>query len=105
MDSTTIQGVRFSSTSGKPQVIELKAEIRNNKEVGRSLWLIGGVTGYESFCLDGKSDKNVRSRLYNMKARGWWACAGTRGRWDALYIHGMQMEKMIKDLQLERKVK
>jgi hypothetical protein len=44
----------------------------------------GGVTGWENFIL--REDDVVA-----MCERGWVACAGTRGRWDRLYIPADQM--------------
>ena len=42
----------------------------------------GGVTGFESL-----SVKNMCAGK-----GGWWACAGTKGRWDSLYVPADQIE-------------
>lgn len=45
-----------------------------------------GVTGYESFLLT-----NTDKKIFSV---GWHACAGTKGRWDTLYIPADQMQEM-----------
>ena len=45
----------------------------------------GGVTGYESYCLD----ENTVER--NM-GRDWIACMGTNGRWDRLVVPWSSMK-------------
>jgi len=55
-----------------------------------------GVTGHESYYLDG-----FVSNLEEYKLSGLWPCAGTQGRWNAMYVHGWQVAKIAKDLDLE----
>ena len=43
----------------------------------------GGVTGFESFMV---KDMNFST--------GWYACAGTEGRWDTLFIPAEEMQKL-----------
>ncbi|KKN80814.1 hypothetical protein LCGC14_0326200 [marine sediment metagenome] len=101
METTTIQGVRFDCRTGEPRVVDIQVEVRTDSEADRAVWLAkGGVTGYESFCLDRSSPADLKARFYKMKLNGWWACMGTEGRWDALYIHGLQMTKLLEDLEL-----
>lgn len=91
---TTIHGVRFSHTDGKPWSVEVTARLASSESLGKIVELDNGVTGYESFCLEGPSAVDVDK----MKCNGWWACAGTPGRWDALYFHGLQMAKLFRKL-------
>ncbi len=44
----------------------------------------GGVTGYESFFLKEET-------IYDVTQYGWLACAGTKGRWDRLFISAPEM--------------
>ena len=93
--STTIQGVRFSCSSGKAKRVVLIAQFKEefSEFVGESVLISGGVTGYESFVVESAD-------FGHMIAYGWWACAGTPGSWDALYIHGLQVKRMLEDLEL-----
>jgi hypothetical protein len=50
--------------------------------------LEGGVTGYESMYLE---SPNVEEVL----AHGWNACAGTVGRWDALFIPPESIQRVL----------
>lgn len=50
-----------------------------------SWWIevvVGGVTGYESMQID-----NLKDRING----GWSACAGTKGRWDTLFLPAESM--------------
>ena len=98
---THIWGVRFHHTTGKPRTVQLLAKLVDNETLGKVVQLDGGSTGYESFCLEGTSAAN----LERMKSGGWWACIGTFGQWDALYIHKFQMRKLFKDLNIEEKTR
>ena len=82
-----IQAVRFNCLSGEPTACEVTLQKDSNPMP--CVKLSGGPTGYESFVLDGPAAVD----LHRMVSRGWWACAGTPGRWDALYIHGIQLAK------------
>jgi len=96
-----VKAVRFSSSSGEPRCVTLEACIFEYPSMGKCLKLIKGVTGYESFCLEGAPGRKRAIRDFShMVVRGWWACGGTPGRWDALYIHGLQMKKVFKELNV-----
>ena len=94
---TTIYGACFSCTSGKSRAVQVLVRLVNNETLGKVIQLDGGVTGYESFCLEGKSAVDID----RMKSIGWWACAGTPGRWDALYFHGLQMSKLFEEFNIK----
>ena len=51
----------------------------------------GGVTGYESISLDDLLTVD----------KGWYACAGTKGRWDTLYIPQKWIEIIRKEYLLD----
>lgn len=56
------------------------------------LELFLGVTGYESF--EFESDINKR-----IKEGGWSACAGTKDRWDSLFIPADQMKIALDEME------
>jgi hypothetical protein len=87
-----IVGVEFNCITGQPKIKELKVELITS-ENGEYIQLIGGVTGYESFYIDYKGKRDT-DRLYNMVLHGWFACVGTTGSWNTLYIHGLQMKQL-----------
>lgn len=96
---TTIKGVRFTCSLGEPKVVELRVELRRYDRHDPTCDVIrvyGGVTGWESFNVG----EGTITDLSKMKANGWWACAGTPGRWDALYFHSLQMARMFKEFGL-----
>ena len=90
-----IKGVRFNCSTGDPKIVECQFELRHNKTLGNVIEVTGGVTGYESFCLGG----GARVHVDKMVAHGWWACAGTPGRWDGLYFSGLQMKWLFSELK------
>ncbi len=49
----------------------------------------GGVTGYESVRCDKIIDRD----------KGWWACAGTKGRWDSLFVPLESLRIIVKELR------
>ena len=64
----------------------------------RSLYIIkGGVTGYESFCIECFDD------FQKMIDKGWTACAGTKGSWDRLFIPGKSMKEVFEFFNLVEK--
>ena len=52
----------------------------------------GAVTGYESMTV-----KNVYIRT--SKNTGWYACAGTKNRWDTLFLPATSMQKIVEWLK------
>jgi len=90
-------GVRFNCLTGKPSVVVCGVTLEKSILLGPWIRVHGGVTGHESFCLGGKSAADLKS----MTTFGWHACAGTPGRWDALFFHGLQMAKLFKDMGID----
>ena len=78
--------------TGKTKIVDvvMTVEYLHSKYV-EGLWVKiteGGVTGYESMkaeLLGERHDDN-----------GWSACAGTKRRWDGLFIPPEEMQKVIK---------
>ena len=71
--------------NGKEREIEVYYEVV--KRDGRSIFrLINGVTGYESFYIYDKY-----TQLDGMLKHGWYACAGTKGKYDKLFIPAEDM--------------
>ena len=93
-----VEGVRFRCSSGRPMCEEIIAELDMDESVfkGGVVRLENGPTGYESFVVELVKPEGMQ----RMIDHGWWACAGTPGRWDSLYISGLQMKKMLKELGL-----
>ena len=87
MKTIDINAIRTNSITGKKKDVMLKVA----KEFHESLdsWWIkivdGGVTGYESCQVD---------TLERTTKGGWSACAGTKGRWDSLFIPEIEMQKI-----------
>lgn len=54
----------------------------------------GGITGYESI----PSSYLIATEIAKMINKGWYACAGTAGRWDQLFIPGDQMRIILNEL-------
>jgi hypothetical protein len=79
-----IEAVRFHQRTGKASIVTCDLTIIDGFD-GNVLKMIGGPTGYESFCLEGKS----KIDLEHVYICGMWFCAGTEGRWDALYVNGI----------------
>ena len=86
-----IKGLRTDCFSNFEQVIELDYYAKVG--VGYRLWfyITPGITGYESFEINPDSIKRV-------KAGGWSACAGTKGRWDKLFIPAHEMQIALDDI-------
>jgi hypothetical protein len=67
---------------------------RSGAEIGRRfLFSIekGGVTGCESFYIDGYVMREIVKELSeDGREDSWCACAGTVGRWDRLEVHGVK---------------
>lgn len=78
-----VKATRTSCLTGKSKVVEVKID-RVYHESLNSGWIrivSGGVTGYESMRED-----NVKEMT-----EGWCACAGTKNRWDTLFIPAEEM--------------
>lgn len=93
-----LEAVRFNCVSGAAKVVTvtLSQSVYTEGVLLGETWihLANGVTGAESFCLRGKHPAD----LERMKAEGWWACAGTPGRWNGLYVNGLQLIKALEKL-------
>ncbi len=95
----TLYGVLFNCTNGLARAVQCGVFIEEKKD---SKWVIleGGVTGYESFSFEGRGKGDLEA----MRQGGWHACTGTDGRWDTLYFHKLQMQKLLNKLA-EREAK
>jgi hypothetical protein len=85
----TLKATRRYLASSKDIESEVEVIVRiedHRSEHGGVIFRIveGGVTGWESFFV---TDRNLRATCLD----GWNACAGTRGRWDSLFIPPDQM--------------
>ena len=86
--SLVVQAEKTSCISNEQtRIVSVCVKIKYHEEP-KSQWIYlaeGGVTGYESMPVDGVSE-----RLND----GWCACAGTKGRWDTLFIPADSMQKI-----------
>lgn len=83
-----VKGVRVDCNTGEIYDVELMANIRSSNGVNFWFHIKNGVTGYESFEI-------TLDSIRRLSERGWFACAGTKGRWDMLYIEGKEMEYIL----------
>lgn len=80
-----IKGFRTNCITGHKEEVSLKYLFETRPD-GRTIFtLFGGVTGYESFTIDEYLDLDM------CFSKGWYACAGTKGRWDSLFIPAEEM--------------
>lgn len=78
--------------TGKTKLQEVAFELGNGS-YGNILYIRkGGVTGYESFYVKDYHDPEHK--------RGWTACAGTKGRWDKLFIPPEEMKKVFEYFEI-----
>ena len=84
-----MKGILTDCIDGEVQEIEIDYEIveRDGHKIFK---LIGGVTGYESFYLDSEY-----TRLGKIMENGWNACAGTKGKYDKLFIPAEEMRNAL----------
>ncbi len=96
-DKHAVKGVLTNCHSGEESEISLEYHIKPST---RDSWrkeflLMGGPTGYESFYIDESViECNIRF--------GWLACAGTKGKWDKLFIPAEEMRKAFTEAGLIR---
>ena len=78
-----MKGILTDCIDGTVREVEVDYKIYESN--GRKAFqLIGGVTGYESFYLDSEY-------LDKMLENGWTACAGTKNKYDRLFIPAEEM--------------
>ena len=81
-----MRGIVTDCMNGKEYEIEIHYEVIERD--GRKIFqLINGVTGYESFYIHGKY-----THIDGMLDHGWTACAGTKGKYDKLFIPAEDMK-------------
>ncbi len=85
-----INAIRTDCLTGETKDVVLDVIKEFHKELD-SWWIkiVNGVTGYESCQVD---------TLESTVKGGWFACAGTKGRWDSLFIPENEMKKIQKEL-------
>ncbi len=84
-----MKGILTSCLDGKEKEVELEYEIKE-RDGEKIFWILNGVTGWESFTINGK--------YTNMKGiieSGWLACAGTKNKYDKLFITSSEMKKVL----------
>lgn len=87
----TIPAIRRNCHTNEPKKVILHWRI-NNRGNQLTLEFIGGVTGWEEFYLeDMKKAVNDNQEII-------WLCAGTKDRWDELYVLREDLEKIINTL-------
>ena len=90
-----LKGIRTDAWTGAKTVSEVEYEITpweyEKAPKGSLVFQItrGGVTGFESFIIEPNDNT-----LQNMSKTGWFACAGTRNRYDILWFSPKEMAKV-----------
>lgn len=89
-----VRGVRTHQTTAQQSIVPLTFECRYQANAPVPVVSItdGGVTGAESVYFD---DYFLAAR-----EKGWWACAGTPGRWDSLFVPAKEMRAVFEKLGL-----
>lgn len=78
------------------QPVDVKFRIKGVDDKGDPvLALEPGVTGYEAF-----SWKSLWKTVQKENRQIIWFCAGTRGRWDGLFVERPELERVVKALGL-----
>ena len=98
MTTIRTRGILTSCLNEEQSILDLDYEIKPYDDKRKSIWLIGGVTGWESFVID-TDLKNLKS----MDEHGWLANAGTKNWYDRLFIPADEM-KLVSSLieEMER---
>ena len=81
-----MKGILTSCITGKTSEVEVSYEVTYNDNNQPVFELRGGVTGYESFRMNEKTNAQIAEN-------GWVACMGTKNRWDKLFIPAEEMRK------------
>ena len=89
----TVRAVRTHQTTEQQSIVVLTVECRYRNNEPTVAITDGGVTGYESVYFDDYF-------LDQTRAKGWWACAGTPGRYDSLFIPAKEMRAAFETLGL-----
>lgn len=88
------EGIRadcYDPSSKRRVNLTIAREIRYNEE---AIYIRhGGVTDHESWFI-----RNIVS-MKDRKDAGFYACAGTKGRWDSLYLPDETVREMIKHFE------
>jgi len=90
-----LRAANTNCVTGETREVQVNWEVRVKEEgyLAGETWLhlIGGVTGYESVCLD---DENIA----RLREGGWHACAGTKMRWDAMFVPANEMDRVLDEI-------
>jgi hypothetical protein len=87
-----VRGVRTHQTTALQTIVLLTFECRYRDNVPMISITEGGVTGHESVYFD--------ERFYATREKGWWACVGTPGRYDSLFVPAKEMRSLFERLGL-----
>jgi hypothetical protein len=88
-ENMKLKGILTNCSTDEEKEVEIEYEIteRNGERV---FSLLNGVTGFESFYID-----HFTTDIKGMKNFGWTACAGTKDRYDKLFIPPEEMRKAL----------
>nr|BDD48343.1 hypothetical protein 18 [Candidatus Omnitrophota bacterium] len=87
-----VKALRVDCITGKSSYVSCELEDYDHEMLGKCVHLHGGPTGYEGFVL-----KDSRSLDHRFRG-GWWACMGTHGKWDSLFVEKEDLLKGLKEL-------
>ena len=93
-----VEGVDFYFSTGEAKIIKVKAELYYDTSVWKMAWieLNWGLNGFSDFCLTLLGDEWVQK----MVDEGCWSYTGEHCSNHKLYISGLQMEKMLKGMDI-----
>lgn len=95
-----LTGQRTNCRTGETRDVHLVLEDRYHPSKYMREWWVhvteGGVTGYESI----KVTSILRNEAFDILG-GWCACAGTKNRWDTLFIPGHELIRLRDALRKE----
>ncbi len=94
-----IKGTRTNAWTGEKREVELSYYVKLGYNYHLWFYIEPGVTGYESFEFDTDNLERTNRDGKTIKDIGWSACAGTKDRWDSLFISAEEITKAIDDIQ------
>jgi hypothetical protein len=85
---SAINAVRTHCVTGETSTVRVGVSIQPQLEDSPDLfhvYLVGGPTGYEAFCIPRNPERRIAQRT-SMMIHGWCACGGTKNTWDKMVV-------------------
>jgi hypothetical protein len=95
--STAFHYVEFQSYGLPPKVRKGEVVVFQDESQGKpKIRFSPGVTGYEQYYLE-----DLAKTYGQYTHQGIWPCVGTKARWNAMYIHGWEFQRIWESLELD----